>query len=83
MTVHVLSLEPDTCLKRVSLQALPVAPSDVSLTEMNDCLYLHIGLENGVLLRTTMDGVNGVLSDSRSQYLGPHRVLLQKVFIKG
>ena len=31
---------------------------------------MHVGLENGVLIRTVVDNVTGVLSDSRSRFLG-------------
>ena len=53
------------------MQALPTsqtgsnAPTAVCIVEMNDQLYLHIGLENGVLLRSIIDNITGGLSDSR------------------
>jgi hypothetical protein len=31
----------------------------------NEQLYLHVGLENGVLLRALVDNVTGFLTDSR------------------
>lgn len=33
-------------------------------------LFLHIGLENGVLTRTEVDRVTGQLSDTRQRFLG-------------
>jgi splicing factor 3B subunit 3 len=69
-TVRVLSLEPETCLDRVSVQALPSLPTSVLITLMGSQLLLHIGLENGVLLRTIVDAITGGMSDSRSKFLG-------------
>jgi len=82
-TVSVLSLEPDSCLDRVSTQALPAVPSAVSIIMMQDQLYLHIGLDNGVLLRTIIDNVTGGLSDSRSKFLGLDKIRLQKIVLQG
>ena len=47
------------------MQVLPQEPSSVSLIEFNDQMYLHIGMENGVLMRTVIDNITGGLSDSR------------------
>lgn len=92
-TVRVLSLEPESCLDRVSMQALPAsptgsnAPTAVSIVEMNDQLYLHIGLENGVLLRTVIDNITGGLSDTRSKFIGlepvSKQISLSKISMKG
>lgn len=35
-TLRVLSLEPESCLNRVSMQVLPHEPSDVSLLYINE-----------------------------------------------
>jgi splicing factor 3B subunit 3 len=67
--VKILSLEPESCFKSISTQALPGNPTSVSLVEITNQLYLHVGIENkgvGTLLRTTVDAVTGDLSDSRS-----------------
>lgn len=82
-TVRVLSLEPESCLDRVSVQALPSAPSAVLLSEINDHLLLHIGLENGVLLRTVVDAVTGGMSDSRSKFLGISPISLAEIRTNG
>lgn len=69
------------------MQALPAGPTAVAVAEMNERLYLHIGLENGVLLRTVMDNVTGVitggLTDSRSKFIGHERISLSKIFLQG
>ena len=82
-TVRVLSLEPESCLERVSMQALPASPTAVSVAEMNERLYLHIGLENGVLLRTVMDNITGGLTDSRSKFIGLEKISLSKISLQG
>ncbi len=42
-----------------------------------------MGLSNGVFLRTTIDNVTGVLSDTRQRFLGPKSVKLYSVSIAG
>ena len=46
-------------------------------------LYLLIGLQNGVLLRTVLDSVTGDLSDTRTRYLGAKPVKLLRVRVLG
>lgn len=92
-TVKVLSLDPESCLSRISVQALPTTPSSVCLIEMKNNigamdvdqtqLFLHIGLSNGVLLRAAVDSITGNLSDSRARYLGTKPIKLIKVVVQG
>ncbi len=42
-------------------------------------LFLHVGLVNGVLLRTVVDNITGVLSDSRTRFLGTNTIHFAKV----
>lgn len=82
-----MSLDPESCLQRISMQALPATPESVALLDYHDeessitqqQLFLHVGLANGVLLRTVVDNVTGVLSDSRTKFLGTSSILLAKV----
>lgn len=46
-------------------------------------LYLHVGLSNGVLLRTAVDNVTGSLTDTRTRFLGSRPVKLIKISIQG
>lgn len=46
-------------------------------------LYLNIGLQNGVLLRTVLDTVTGDLSDTRTRYLGSRPVKLFRISMQG
>ena len=80
-TVRILSLDPDDCLQALSTQALPAPPTSLCMVEMTDqedsaTLFLYIGLQNGVLLRTVVDPVNGVLADTRTRFMGTRSVSL-------
>lgn len=46
-------------------------------------LYLNIGLQNGVLLRTVLDPVTGDLADTRTRYLGSRPVKLFRIKMQG
>ena len=67
------------CLQPLSMQALPASPESLCIVEMGQSssdsavgadpvsvggLFLNIGLQNGVLLRTAVDNVTGDLSDT-------------------
>ena len=82
-TVRVLSLEPETRLGRVSRQMVQSQATAVSVIELDDQLHLHVGLENGVLLRSLLDNITGNLSDSRAKFLGLDRISLSKVQVQG
>eukprot|EP00826_Nyctotherus_ovalis_P022242 TRINITY_DN1730_c0_g1_i1.p1 TRINITY_DN1730_c0_g1~~TRINITY_DN1730_c0_g1_i1.p1 ORF type:complete len:1185 (+),score=333.68 TRINITY_DN1730_c0_g1_i1:138-3692(+) len=89
-TVKILSLDPESCLSRISIQTLPGPVQSICLVEMQDTnhpeelqLYLHVGLVNGVLLRTAVDSVTGALSDSRTRFLGTRPIQLLKAKING
>ncbi|KAI9277669.1 CPSF A subunit region-domain-containing protein [Umbelopsis sp. AD052] len=90
-TVRILSLDPDSCLESVSMQATQGVPSSLCIIEMMDTgneighgtQYLNIGLNNGLLMRTVLDNVNGQLSDTRTRFLGAKAVQLFKIKIQG
>lgn len=94
-TVRILSLDPDSTLESKSVQALTSPPSSLCIMSMQDStgtgdpssgrstLYLHIGLYNGVYLRTVLDTVSGELTDTRTRFLGPKPVKLFKVVAQG
>lgn len=81
-TVKILSLDPEGCLGRLSTQAIPgFQPETLCLLEMGHTLqdtqlYLHVGLANGMVLRTIIDSITGQLSDTRSRYIGSKPVKL-------
>ena len=94
-TVRIISLDPNDCLTPLSMQALPDSPESLCIAEMGGTegrdgepglqgqLYLNIGLQNGVLLRTVLDQVTGDLSDTRTRYLGSRPVKLFRVTLQG
>ncbi|KAI5479642.1 splicing factor 3B subunit 3 [Pseudohyphozyma bogoriensis] len=90
-TVRVISLDPDNTLETLSLQALTAPPSaivvaeilDASIDKFHPTLFVNIGLQNGVLLRTVLDGVSGQLTDTRTRFLGSRPVQLARVPIHG
>ncbi len=62
-------------LQPLSMQALPAGAESLCIVEMGGRgeggstggLFLNIGLQNGVLLRTALDSVTGDLSDTRTR----------------
>ena len=81
-TVRILSLDPEDCLQVLSVQALPSVPESLCMLQMGGdsegetTLYLHVGLSNGVLLRTAIDPVTGQLQDTRTRFFGTRGVKL-------
>ncbi|XP_019849007.1 PREDICTED: splicing factor 3B subunit 3-like isoform X2 [Amphimedon queenslandica] len=93
-TVRIISLDPHDTLQPLSMQALPALPESLCIVNMSGNvsddttvstggLFLNIGLQNGVLLRTALDNVTGDLSDTRTRYLGTRPVKLFRVRIQG
>ena len=88
-TVRVLSLDPETCLQSLSMQAINSTPESICIVEMMDLgastgsLYVYIGLQNGVLIRTLLDNISGLLTDSRLRFLGPRPVRLCPIKMNG
>ncbi|XP_035678338.1 splicing factor 3B subunit 3 [Branchiostoma floridae] len=94
-TVRIISLDPADCLQPLSMQALPATPESLCILQMgggegiddtgprNTMLFLNIGLQNGVLLRTVLDQITGDLSDTRTRYLGSRPVKLFQVKMQG
>lgn len=88
-TVRILSLEPESTLESKSVQALTAAPSSLCIMTMTDSasggstLFLHIGLNSGVYLRTELDEITGELTDTRQRFLGPKAVKLSQVSVQG
>ncbi|KAF9160181.1 Splicing factor 3B subunit 3 [Actinomortierella ambigua] len=93
-TVRILSLEAASLLEPLSLQAISAVPESLVMLDMPDqisgsgghhltTLYLNIGLQNGVLLRTVLDQTTGQLSDTRTRFLGPKAVQLFEMQMAG
>ncbi|KAF7428013.1 pre-mRNA-splicing factor rse1 [Pleurotus ostreatus] len=89
-TVRIISLDPDSTLETISLQALTAPPSSICIADMLDAsinksqptMFVNIGLQNGVLLRTVLDPINGQLTDTRTRFLGTRPIRLVRVRIQ-
>lgn len=89
-TVRVISLDPESTLASISIQALTSIPHSICIAEMNDAtidrnhptLFVNIGLANGVLLRTVLDPISGQLTDTRTRFLGAKPVRLVRVTVQ-
>lgn len=93
-SIRILSLEIDQCLSKISIQMLPAPPESLLMIEMgglstsinsseNINLFLFVGLNNGVLMKTSVDPITGSLSDTRTKYLGTRTVSLFKTSVQG
>eukprot|EP00892_Ulva_mutabilis_P005704 jgi/Ulvmu1/3505/UM162_0012.1 len=92
-TVRVLSLEPGEALKTKATQTVPAIPRSVMLVAAtvsgsgdaaaSSALFLHIGLQTGVLIRTEVDPLSGRLSDQRMRFLGTRAPTLLPVTAAG
>jgi len=70
-TVEMLSLQADSKMKQLSLQALPDQPSSICLVYLENAgLTLSIGLRSGVLVRSQVNEHTGKVTDSRTSVLG-------------
>ncbi|GAA5896462.1 hypothetical protein JCM5296_000672 [Sporobolomyces johnsonii] len=90
-TVRIISLDPDSTLETLSLQALTAPPSSIIVAEILDAsidkyhptTFVNIGLQNGVLLRTVLNTTSRQLSDTRTRFLGSKPVKLARVPVQG
>jgi splicing factor 3B subunit 3 len=84
--MKILSLDIEQCLSKITTLMLPAIPESLCFNEMGSDekqLYLHIGLNIGVLMKTSVDNLTGMLSDNRTRYLGNTSVNLFKVKVQG
>lgn len=71
------------------MESLPADPESLMITEAavegssTSILHLNIGLQNGCLIRITLDQITGDLSDNRTRYLGTRPVRVFRVQIQG
>ncbi|KAL0481974.1 splicing factor 3B subunit 3 [Acrasis kona] len=87
-TVRVYSLDRDDCMTILTRQALPSEPESIAICLMPSLFddsqfinYLMIGLNNGIMIKSSMDHITGELSDTRTRFLGTKPVKLQKIRI--
>lgn len=92
-TTRIFELSPDSCLRMLSTQNMRSAIEAIAIEEMttNEIetdrygmqLYLYAGLQNGMVVRTSIDPITGKLTDSRPKYLGAKPVKLVKLEVLG
>ena len=84
-TIRIFSLEIEQCLSKVSFQILPYQISSLCFVSYcNDSnVYLYVGLANGVLVKTVIDGVTGNQMDMQAKYMGLTKVKLYKIVHQG
>ncbi|MCP5876950.1 hypothetical protein NL390_31310, partial [Klebsiella pneumoniae] len=88
---RIISLDPDSTLAPISLQALTAPPSSICISEMLDAsidrhhltMFVSIGLINGVYIRTVLDPTTGQLTDTRTRFLGGRPVSLVRTRVHG
>eukprot|EP01117_Protostelium_nocturnum_P009747 TRINITY_DN3484_c0_g1_i1.p1 TRINITY_DN3484_c0_g1~~TRINITY_DN3484_c0_g1_i1.p1 ORF type:complete len:1179 (-),score=412.47 TRINITY_DN3484_c0_g1_i1:140-3676(-) len=87
--ITVLSLVDSEPLSSLVFQTLPGRPESVVIAHMsghsndvNGTLFLNVGLQNGVLMRSAMDTQTGDLTDTRSRFLGARAVKLVRMRVK-
>lgn len=93
--IRILSLDPDDCMQGLSIQAVSSPPESLLLLEVQAStggedgadhpasVFLNAGLQNGVLFRTEVDMVTGLLSDTRSRFLGLRAPKLFSAVVRG
>ncbi|KAJ7186836.1 CPSF A subunit region-domain-containing protein [Mycena filopes] len=88
-TLRIMALDPENTFKTLSLQALSAAPASVhvfageELELEHGAYWIHIGLQNGVLIRTALDSRSGQLGETSSRFVGPRPVHLSPVKFQG
>mmetsp|Transcript_4234 Transcript_4234/g.6990 ORF Transcript_4234/g.6990 Transcript_4234/m.6990 type:complete len:1205 (-) Transcript_4234:464-4078(-) len=92
-TVRVLGLNPEDALRGLALQAVPSIPESVLMLyggaaaaqegAQDVGLFLQVGLQNGVLMRTEVDRVSGQLTDPRTRFLGTRKPSLFATPVRG
>ncbi|KAG2431599.1 hypothetical protein HYH02_013292 [Chlamydomonas schloesseri] len=91
-TVRILSTDPGAGLKNLAVQALNSVPESLLMLynvgpgaerATEGGLFMHVGLQNGILIRAEVDRVSGQLSDSRTRFLGTRAPKLFAASIRG
>lgn len=78
-TIHVVSLKPQNCFEIVTMQALSSNSSSIFLFLSTHSSSVHIGMDNGLYVRVTLDEITGKFSDTRIRFLGSRAVKLCEI----
>ncbi|SCU86901.1 LAFA_0E03664g1_1 [Lachancea sp. 'fantastica'] len=68
--IYGLKASDDSFLEMISMQVLLSPPSSVKFMLSKAHLYLHVGLNSGVYIRSSVDRFDGQLFDLRTKFLG-------------
>uniref|UniRef100_A0AAF5HXG2 DNA damage-binding protein 1 n=2 Tax=Strongyloides stercoralis TaxID=6248 RepID=A0AAF5HXG2_STRER len=88
-TVRIFNLDPYDCLKQITMKLLDSRPRSLMFVEYETdesdyrSTYLNIGMDDGFLMRCSIDSVTGDISDSRKRHLGTRPVKLSKMYTSG
>ncbi|KAF2874009.1 CPSF A subunit region-domain-containing protein [Massariosphaeria phaeospora] len=91
-SVRVYSTVPDATgvtLQSISVQSLTAPATDLTISYMVDKSsagygqYLHIGLQSGVYIRSTLAETTGEIGDTRRRFLGPEPVTFARIIAAG
>ncbi|SCV02086.1 LANO_0F15104g1_1 [Lachancea nothofagi CBS 11611] len=66
--------DEENFMEVISMQVLTSPPHSLKLTLSKSALLLHIGLDSGVYMRSSVDKVDGQLFDVRTKFLGSKSV---------
>lgn len=88
-TVRLLSCQPDNVLQQIAMQATGELPVSLALctqphniaTHLTNCIYLYVGLKNGLYLCSRIDSDTGNIIETRKKLLGQKPVKLYTVQI--
>jgi splicing factor 3B subunit 3 len=80
-TIQVLSLQPHNCLETLSLQALSANCTSLAMVAYKNFTLVHIGMANGLYVRSKIDEITGNLSDTKIKYVGSLPVMLSTMKI--
>lgn len=78
-TIQVISLHQHNCLEILALQALSANSCSIVMLPSDSSTIVHIGMENGLYVRSVIDEISGKLSDTRTKYLGSKPVKLSTI----
>lgn len=81
-TVQVISLQQHNCLETLTFQALSANCTSAVIIPNETSLVAHLGLENGLYVRSTLESITGKFSDTRVKYLGADSVKLSAISLR-
>jgi len=89
--VKVISLDFKDSMRQLTLHAMPNRPHSLALVTLPDsseaqgsqALFLYVGLDSGVLIRSRLDDSDGNITDTRRRFIGSMPVKLRVTQVQG